>query len=140
MTSGIFILGRASLSPTAHELAAQLPGVLSPRSIKVLHTRAGVGERLWAAWADNNVGIAAWTGKPDGTGGSRRTAGSATFVAAYGDCGFRGCDSSIGTVWAVPYTSDDDTYTTRATSWRLLASSTFSVPSTFANTYSRGCF
>ena len=54
------------------------------RPAATLHTRAGVGERLWAAWADNNVGIAAWTGKPDGTGGSRRTAGSATFVAASG--------------------------------------------------------
>ena len=30
------------LIPTVHEFAVRLPGVLSPRSFKVLHMRAGV--------------------------------------------------------------------------------------------------
>ncbi|MET1133551.1 MAG: hypothetical protein ABWX60_09035, partial [Aeromicrobium sp.] len=40
--------------------------------------------RLWVAWADVNVGLRAWTGPIDGTGGVRRSAATPGFDAAPG--------------------------------------------------------
>src|SRR3712207_6893654 len=59
------------------------------------------------------------------------------FDAEYGDCPTSGCDSAIGAVCAVPYTSDVEVCTTRPTPAARAASSTLVVPSTFVRKIGR---
>src|SRR5438270_14574 len=55
-------------------------------------------------------------------------------LAAYGDCPCRGCASSMGTYFALPYTSLVDVWTNRSTPASCAARSTLSVPTTFVST------
>ncbi|TCM35978.1 hypothetical protein [Kribbella sp. VKM Ac-2568] len=75
--------GAGGLAVTWRKLAA-MGARADVRPAATRHVRTGAGEQLWAAWADDNVGIAAWTGRTDGTVGTRRDASFPGFAAASG--------------------------------------------------------
>src|SRR2546430_415527 len=65
---------------------------------------------------------------------------AAIFVALYGDCARKGCDSRIGMVLGVPYTSLVEVWISLAQWARRTASRTLRVPRTFVSTKDSGAW